>query len=106
MASVCINNKIGERGAQILMMALAGVYQHTLTPLHPEVLRCALHGKAYRLAEAWLADPAHSQIHDLTDHKNAGLTSTDVLAFNYYAGMVYTGVKNWKMAAEYYRLVS
>jgi COP9 signalosome complex subunit 3 len=73
----------------------------SLTPLHADFLQTCLLAKDYRAALPVLSD----EVLALANPETYNLKAKDVLRFFYYGGMVYTGVKNFGKALEFFRMV-
>ena len=74
----------------------------SLTPLHADFLQTCLLAKDYRAALPVLSD----EVLALANPESYNLKARDVLRFFYYGGMIYTGVKNFGKALEFFKMVS
>jgi COP9 signalosome complex subunit 3 len=72
----------------------------SLTPLHADFLQTCLLAKDYRAALPVLSD----EVLALANPESYNLKARDVLRFFYYGGMIYTGVKNFGKALEFFKM--
>jgi COP9 signalosome complex subunit 3 len=72
----------------------------TLTPLHADLLQVCLLSKCYGVAQPILEE----EIFDVTP-EITGVTPKDYLLYYYYGGMVLTGLKQYKQALTFFRMV-
>jgi COP9 signalosome complex subunit 3 len=73
---------------------------NTLTPVHTEFTKLALHAKAYANALSVL----DRDIFDADHASESQLTITDVLLFHYYGGMLYAGLGQWEKAVKMWKM--
>jgi hypothetical protein len=73
----------------------------SLTPLHADFLQMCLLAKDYRAALPVLGDEVLALAHP----ENYNLKARDVLRFFYYGGMIFTGVKDFGKALEFFKMV-
>jgi COP9 signalosome complex subunit 3 len=72
----------------------------SLTPLHADFLQMCLLAKDFRAALPVLGDEVLALAHP----ENYNLKARDVLRFFYYGGMIYTGVKDFGKALEFFKM--
>jgi len=71
-----------------------------LTPLHTDLVQLCLLSKCYRNAVPVLDDDIFEVSTEAT-----GLAPKDLLSYFYYGGRIYIGVKQYKKALEFFKLV-
>jgi len=80
------------------LVALSSEPKH-ITPLHTDFVQLCLLSKCYRAAIPVLDEEAFEVSTEIT-----GLMPRDLLAYFYYGGRVYVGMKQYKKALEFFRL--
>jgi COP9 signalosome complex subunit 3 len=90
------------RGIVPLRTAIAAISDDTkhLTPLHTDFVQLCLLAKCYRTALPVVDDEVFEVSTEAT-----GLTPKDLLCYYYYGGRVYIGLKQYKKALEFFKLV-
>lgn len=83
-----------ERAAVIAMTE-----DHQLTPVHADYLQVCLLSHSYARAARHLAN---FQVLKISDPRATGFSQSDYLRFWYYGGLVFTGMKEFGRAIEYY----
>jgi COP9 signalosome complex subunit 3 len=81
------------------MSALSDDFKQ-LTPLHTDFVQLCLLAKCYRTALPILDEDIFEVSTEAT-----GLTPRDLLCYYYYGGRVYVGMKQYKKALEFFKLV-
>jgi len=84
---------------QRVIEKLRGAKKNLLTANHADYLLICLKARCYRQALVILDVPVYE-----IDPKNDGMTTSDYLCFQYYAGNVYCAMKKFDKALECYQL--
>jgi COP9 signalosome complex subunit 3 len=80
-------------------IVLASTEDHQLTPVHADYLQVCLLSRCYSRAARHLAN---FQVLKISDPRTTGFSQSDYLRFWYYGGLVFTGMKDFARAIEYY----
>jgi COP9 signalosome complex subunit 3 len=90
------------RGIVPLKLAVAALRDdsHQLTPIHTDLVQLCLLAKCYRAVIPILDEELYEVNPDAT-----GITPKDLLCYYYYGGRVYIGMKQYKKALEFFKLV-
>lgn len=90
------------RGIVPLRSAIAALSDDSkqLSPLHTDFVQLCLLSKCYRTALPIIDDEVFEVSTEAT-----GLTPRDLLCYYYYGGRVYIGMKQYKKALEFFKLV-
>jgi COP9 signalosome complex subunit 3 len=98
---VCIDLKQPMRALAPLRSAVGKMRSSPdqLTPAHADYLQAALLAKNYKAGAALVEE----DIVDI-DPASSGLQPRDLLRYLYYAGIVLTGLKEYRRALEYFRM--
>jgi COP9 signalosome complex subunit 3 len=102
LADVLIEVRQPIRGVLPLKTAIGKLRdskESQLTPIHTDFLQLCLLSKAYSAAIPVLEDNI-SEIYEAS-----GITPKDLLCYYYYGGRVYIGMKQYKKALEFFKLV-
>jgi COP9 signalosome complex subunit 3 len=88
-------------GIRVLQWAVTKLRANSesLTPLHSEFVLVCLLAKNYQAALPVLED----EVYEVSPDSN--LVSREVLLYFYYGGMIYTGLKDYKKASNFFKLV-
>eukprot|EP01118_Nematostelium_gracile_P013102 TRINITY_DN48_c0_g1_i2.p1 TRINITY_DN48_c0_g1~~TRINITY_DN48_c0_g1_i2.p1 ORF type:complete len:432 (+),score=110.17 TRINITY_DN48_c0_g1_i2:69-1364(+) len=99
---VCLEANQSLRAVKPLRLAITKLRPSSdvLTPLHAEFLQVCLYSKCYSAAREILDTEILEVNPDATT-----VTSKDVLLYYYYGGLIYTGLKQFKKALSFFRLV-
>jgi COP9 signalosome complex subunit 3 len=80
-------------------IVLASTEDHQLTAIHADYLQVCLLSHSYARASRHLSN---FQVLRISDPRSSGFTQSDYLRFWYYGGLVFTGMKDFGRAIEYY----
>jgi COP9 signalosome complex subunit 3 len=83
-----------------LAVSLVRENSSSLTPVHAMLLQACLAAKCYNGALQTLEE----EICEINQERS-GCTARDVLMYYYYGGMLYTGLKNYKTALSFFKMV-
>lgn len=99
---VAVELKQPMRAIHPLRVAIAKIRQspEQLTPVHADFVQACLCAKNYKAAVAVLED----ELFDL-DPSATGITPREVMRYYYYGGMIYAGLKEYRKALEFFKMV-
>jgi len=99
---LCIESGNALRAVKPIRSALkkSRASSECLTPLHADLLQVCLLSKCYSVARPILAE----EVFDVTPESTA-VTPKDYLLYYYYGGMIFTGLKDYKQALTFFRMV-
>lgn len=81
--------------------ALVATEEHQLTPAHADWLQVCLLSKSYARAGRLLGDAQRLML-QISDNRATGFSQADYLRFWYYGGLVFTGLKDFGRAIDYF----
>jgi COP9 signalosome complex subunit 3 len=99
---VAVDLKQPMRAIQPLRVAIAKMRAspEQLTPIHADFVQACLCAKNYKAALPVLED----ELFDL-DPSATGISPREVMRYYYYGGMIYSGLKEYRKALEFFKMV-
>ena len=97
-----VDNKQAILGVKIMRNLIKSIRDssESLTPIHPLFIQLCLVSKCYNYALETLSE----EIYDVNPEKT-GVGYRDLLLYYYYGGLVYTGLKKFKQALQFFLMV-